>query len=166
MWTFLQHALSGFGRVLVSAREKKQTVFIHVYKRLTKEQRVLEFLTNRTQPLISTGLQDNESGVCGDLAPHVGHSTYLYPISNLHILYFSRDHFVCGSGSRTIAIRNLSKGRPSGPSKKGSDLHWAPSTFAQRSVCKLAQQLFHRLGTGQGNTPHFGFQKVIQKLCA
>lgn len=114
----------------------KTAAFIHVYECLTKDwlQKQTVF-TNRTQPLIITGLQYNASRVCGDSAPHVGHSTYLYPTSNLHISYFSWNYFVCVSGSH--AIRDLSKAWPSGNIKNVSDLHSAPRTqvCVQDSSC-------------------------------
>lgn len=54
-------------------------------------------------------------GSVGTCAPHVGHSTYLYPAFNLHISYFSWNYFVCVSG-------RSQQPEPSGPSRKVPDL--------------------------------------------
>lgn len=54
-------------------------------------------------------------GSVGTCAPHVGHSTYLYPTFNLHISYFSCNYFVCVSG-------RSQQPEPSGPSRKVPDL--------------------------------------------
>lgn len=109
-------------------------------KELTAETNSSRSFQKQNNHLSSLGCSTMNQGSVGTRAPHVGHSTYLYPTFNLHISYFSWNYFVCVSG-------RSQQPEPSGPSRKVPDLpdlllSSSPRTFGHRSVCKLTSQRY------------------------
>lgn len=84
-------------------------------KELTAETNSSRSFQKQNNHLSSLGCSTVHQGSVGICAPHVGHSTYLYPTFNLHISYFSWNYFVCVSG-------RSQQPEPSGPSRKVPDL--------------------------------------------
>lgn len=106
-------------------------------KELTAETNSSRSFQRLNKHLSSLGCSTMHQGSVGTCAPHVGHSTYLYPTFNWHISYFSWNYFVCVSG-------RSQQPEPSGPRSVPDlpDLLLSSSTrtFGHRSVCKLAPQ--------------------------